>query len=52
MTETSPLSFFTLPTDTNEKAASTAGYIMEHIEVSIVDKYSVCQKVFFFTVAQ
>ncbi|KAJ9598580.1 hypothetical protein L9F63_010709, partial [Diploptera punctata] len=38
MTETSPISFFTLPTDSNEKVTSTVGFIMEHIEAKVVDE--------------
>ena len=39
MTETSPISFLSLPTDTNDKVASTAGYIIEHVEVCIKQNF-------------
>jgi hypothetical protein len=34
MTETSPLSFVSMPDDNAEIQTSTVGYIMEHVEVS------------------
>jgi len=35
MTETSPASYFTLPTDTDTLRAETVGYPLEHTEVYV-----------------
>ncbi|XP_033609984.1 medium-chain acyl-CoA ligase ACSF2, mitochondrial isoform X2 [Cryptotermes secundus] len=37
MTETSPLSFLSMPDDTPEKQTSTVGCIMDHVEAKVVD---------------
>ncbi|XP_055711510.1 medium-chain acyl-CoA ligase ACSF2, mitochondrial-like [Phlebotomus papatasi] len=38
MTETTGLSFASLPNDTDEQGLETIGYVLDHVEVKVIDK--------------